>query len=134
MFSFFIFCIFPFIEVTCLSFLSYLFTYLFIYLFMAAPVACGSSWARGWISAASLSHNHNTATLDSSCICDLNGSLWQHQILNPLSRPGWNSYPHGHYVGFLATTELDFLNLFLVYFLMFLETEFYLLYFPVACC
>ena len=28
----------------------------------------------------------DTATLDPSCICDLHCSLWQHRILNPLSK------------------------------------------------
>ena len=57
--------------------------YLFIYfcLFRAAPVACGSSQARGLIGTTAAA----TAMPDPSPICDLHHSSWQHQILNPLS-------------------------------------------------
>ena len=37
-----------------------------------------------WAIAASLHHNHSS--WDLSCACDLHHSLWQHQILNPLSK------------------------------------------------
>ena len=32
-----------------------------------------------------LAYTTATATPDPSCLCNLHGSLWQHQILNPLS-------------------------------------------------
>ena len=65
-------------------------TWTFVLFFRAAPIAYGSSQARGWIgtTAASLYHSHSsTATLDPSHICDLCHSLQQCRILNPL-RPG----------------------------------------------
>ena len=32
-----------------------------------------------------------TATRDPSCVCDLHHSLWQHQILNPLTEAGYQT-------------------------------------------
>ena len=52
---------------------------------MVAPVAYGSSWARGQIRVAAVAFAIATAALDLSCICDLHCSLWQCWILNPLS-------------------------------------------------
>ena len=51
---------------------------------MATPVAYGSSQARDWIGAAA--EPYAIATLDLSCIYKLHHKLWQHQILNPLSK------------------------------------------------
>ena len=55
------------------------------FLITAALVACGRSWARGWIGAASATYATVTATLDldldPSGICDLLHSLWPHWIL-----------------------------------------------------
>ena len=48
--------------------------------------AYGSSWARGWIGAAVATYATATAMQDLSYIYDLCHSLWQHQILNPLSK------------------------------------------------
>ena len=52
---------------------------------MAAPVAYGSSWARDQIGAAAGANTTAKAMPDPSCICNLHYSLWQRQILNPLS-------------------------------------------------
>ena len=51
---------------------------------MATPVEYGSSWARGQIAAAA--EVTATAAPDLSHISDLRCSLWQHRILNPLSK------------------------------------------------
>ena len=50
---------------------------------MAVPVIYGSSHARGQIGAAA--ETYTTATPDPSRICDSFRSLWQYQILKPLS-------------------------------------------------
>ena len=61
----------------------------FLFLFRAAPAACGSSHARGWIGAAATGlHRSTTALLDPGRICDLHCSPWQCRILNPLSGAG----------------------------------------------
>ena len=60
--------------------------YFYFFLFRAAPVAHGSSWARGPIRAAAKAYATATATQDLSCIYDIWHSLWQHWILNPLSK------------------------------------------------
>ena len=52
---------------------------------MAAPVAYGSSQARGRIRAAAGAYTTATATPDPRYICDLRYSLQQCWILNPLS-------------------------------------------------
>ena len=52
---------------------------------MATPTAYGSSQARGQIGAAVEANTTATAIQDPSRICDLYCSLWQCQILNPLS-------------------------------------------------
>ena len=56
---------------------------LFISLFRATLVTCGSYSARGWIWAAAEAYATAMATSNGSCIFH---SLWQHQILNPLSK------------------------------------------------
>ena len=53
---------------------------------MAKPVSYGGSWARGLIQAAVGAYATATATPDPSYICDLHCSLWQCEILNPLSK------------------------------------------------
>ena len=53
---------------------------------MVSPVAYGSSQARGRIRAAAEAYATATANQDLSIICDLCCSLWQHRILNPLSK------------------------------------------------
>ena len=61
--------------------------YLFIFfLFMAAPVAYGTSQARGWIRAAAAGswHSQNNA-----------------RSLTHWVRAGWNPHPHRHHVEFL---------------------------------
>ena len=55
------------------------------FLFRAAPVAPGSSQARGQIGAAAAIYNTATAIPDLSCICDLCYSLRQCRILKPMS-------------------------------------------------
>ena len=60
----------------------------FFFLFMATPVAYGSSQARGQIRAAAEVYITAMPTLDPSCICSLLHSLWQCQILKPLSDVG----------------------------------------------
>ena len=57
---------------------------LFIYFCRAAPVAYGSSQARGQIRAVAAGYTTATAMPDLSCICDLCCSSRQSQILNPL--------------------------------------------------
>ena len=64
----------------CVSFL-FLFLFFFFLLFWAAPVAYGRSQARGPIGAAAASLHTATATRDLSCVCNLNHSSRQHQIL-----------------------------------------------------
>ena len=60
--------------------------YFFPPLFMATPVLYGSSQSKGLmgVSPAGLCHRHRT--LDPRCICDVCHSLWQCQVLNPLSK------------------------------------------------
>ena len=58
----------------------------FLFLFMVVPGACGSSQARCRIRTAAEAYTTATASLDLSHICNLNLSLWQHRILNPLSK------------------------------------------------
>ena len=55
---------------------------------MATPAASGHSQARGPVGTAAEAYAAATAKWDPSCICDLCCSLWQHQILNPLSKAG----------------------------------------------
>ena len=52
---------------------------------MATPEACGGSQARGLIGVTAADHATATAMQDPSRIFDLHHSLWQRQILNPLS-------------------------------------------------
>ena len=56
-------------------------TFLF---FRAAPETYRSLQARGELKLQLPAYA--TATPDPSCICDLHCSLWQHQLLNPLSK------------------------------------------------
>ena len=56
----------------------------FFFFLRAVPMACGSSWARGWIGTAAEAHTTATATWDQSPIYDLHCSLWQLWIHNPL--------------------------------------------------
>ena len=53
---------------------------------MAAPVAYGSSWAKGWIGVELPAYATTTAMPDPSHICD------QCQILNPLSEARDRTY------------------------------------------
>ena len=72
---------------------------------MPTPMAYGNSCARGHIRAAAETFATATATLDQSCIYDLNCSLQQHLIFNPLSEgkeDTGNLYPHGNKVGSLT--------------------------------
>ena len=68
--------------------------HLFIYLsfFTAAPAAYGSSQARGPIRAEAAAYV--TAMPDPSRICDLHCSLWQHGLLNPLSKATDQTHIH----------------------------------------
>ena len=59
----------------------------FFFLFMAAPAAYGNPQAKGWIRAAADTYVTATETPDLNITCDLHHPL-QHQILNPLSKPG----------------------------------------------
>ena len=72
---------------------------------MATPVSYGSSQARGQIRAVAEAYTTAMATLDLSHICNLCFSLWQHQILNPLSEARDQIgilHPHRCYVRFLT--------------------------------
>ena len=62
------------------------FFFFFFFFFWPAPVACGSSQARGQIGAVAASL-HGVWDGDPIFICDLSRSLWQCWILNPLSEP-----------------------------------------------
>ena len=62
---------------------SFLPSFLLSFFLRAESAVYGSSQARGQIGAAA--EATATATPDPSCICDLQCSLWQHRILNPLS-------------------------------------------------
>ena len=62
----------------------FFFFFLFLFLFTASPMACGRSWARGWIGAAAEAYT-SQARPDLSCLCDLCHSSWRCCILNPLS-------------------------------------------------
>ena len=62
------------------------FLFLCSLLFLAILVAYGSSWARGQIITAAEAYTSVTATPDPSHMSNLHHSLWQHQILNPLSK------------------------------------------------
>ena len=53
---------------------------------MAVPTAYGSSWARGQIGAAAEAYGTATETMDPSHICGVGHSLWQCQILKPLTK------------------------------------------------
>ena len=58
---------------------------LFVCVFRAAAVAHGGSQARGRIRAAAAGLYPSHSNTDPSHVCDLQHSLWQHRILNPLS-------------------------------------------------
>ena len=57
----------------------------FFVFFRVAPATYGGSQARGQTGAVATGLCHNIAMLGLSCICDLQHSSWQRQILNPLS-------------------------------------------------
>ena len=60
--------------------------YSFLFPFFRATLkAYGRSQARDQIGAAAEVLSSATATMDPRCICDLHHSLWQCQVLNPLS-------------------------------------------------
>ena len=61
------------------------FFFFFLFLLRATLVAYGSSKARVWIRAMAPAYATETTTTDPSCVYDVHHSLWQHQILNPLS-------------------------------------------------
>ena len=77
----------------CIFIFLIFFIILFFCLFRAAPMAYGSSRARGWFRAAAADLCHSTTAMsDLSHICDLHHRLWQHGILNPLSEArDWTS-------------------------------------------
>ena len=52
---------------------------------MASPATNGSFWARGGIGAVSEAYAAAMATLNPSHVCKLCRTLWQCQILNPMS-------------------------------------------------
>ena len=67
-----------------------------LFIFMATPAAYGSSQARGQIETAAVTYATASTKPDPSCICNLHCSLWQCQILNPLSEARDRSNPHPH--------------------------------------
>ena len=71
--------------------------FFFFGFFRAAPLAYGSSQARGWIRATYLPvYITATATPDVSRVCDPYHSSQPCWILNPLSQgQGLNTHPHG---------------------------------------
>ena len=67
--------------------------FFFFFFFRAAPLAYGSSQARGWIGTAATGLCHSHSNAGSKLHCDLHCSSQQLQILKPLSgaRDGaWN--------------------------------------------
>ena len=58
------------------------FSFLSLFTFRAAPVAYGSSQAKGQIGAAAAGYTTATAMPDPSQVCDLHRSSWQRWILN----------------------------------------------------
>ena len=62
------------------------FSFLSLFTFRAAPVAYGSSQAKGQIGAAAAGYTTATAMPDPSHFCNLHHSSWQCRILNPLSK------------------------------------------------
>ena len=56
------------------------------FFFRAAPAAYGSSQARGQIRAAATGLCHSHSNVGLSCVCDLQWSLRQGRLLNPLSK------------------------------------------------
>ena len=59
--------------------------FFFFCIFRTAPAAYGGSQPRGPIGAAPAGLHHSLSNADLSCVFDLHQSLWQCQILNPLS-------------------------------------------------
>ena len=81
--------------------LKWILSFLYFFLFLATPVAYGGSWAKNQIRA--VAYITAMATPDPICICDLCCSLWQLQILNPLSDArDQNHIPHRDNVRFLT--------------------------------
>ena len=67
----------------------FIYIYVFIYLFLlfrAAPMADGSSQARGTTELQLPANAPATVMQDPSLICELHHNSWQSQTLNPLSR------------------------------------------------
>ena len=64
----------------------------FLSFLMASPLAHGNSKARGQTGATAEAYIIATATVDPNYICDLCCSLWQCQILNPLSKGQGSNY------------------------------------------
>ena len=60
--------------------------YIPFFLFTATPTAYGTPWARIQIRVAVAVYTTAKATRDPRRICNLCHSLWQCQILNPLSK------------------------------------------------
>ena len=63
-----------------------LYSFFFFGLFRLAPEAHGNFQARGQTGAGAAGHSHSHSNADPSCTYDLHHNLWQHQILNPLSK------------------------------------------------
>ena len=60
--------------------------YLFVLLFRPIPVAYEVPGLGVEVELQLLAYTTATALPDLSCICDLHHTLWQRQILNPLSK------------------------------------------------
>ena len=65
---------------------NYYYYQLIIYFFRAVPVAYGSSQARGQIETAAAGLQHSHSNTGSKSHLQLTLQLWQHRILNPLSK------------------------------------------------
>ena len=70
-------------KVICSSFC---FVFVFVCLFRPAPMAYGSSQARGQIRAVADSLHHSHSNAGSKGVCDVHNSSWQCRILNLLSK------------------------------------------------
>ena len=76
----------------------------FALLFRAAPLACGSSQARGLIRAAAASLHHSHSNMGSELCLRLTSQLTATPYAQPTKRgQGWNPHPHGSWSDLLIT-------------------------------
>ena len=88
--------------------------FFFFFLFRAASVAYGSSLLGVQSELQPLADTKVTAMQELSCICHLHHSPWQHQILNPLVRPGIEPKSSWLLVRFITKPQEEFQKPFLI--------------------